>query len=92
MLTAVGVSSLTGVTTLAIHVRLDGAAVSGHHILDLRSNLDDLDSEFMPGDPGITKKRKFSEIATVVGSADAYTLNGYQRFVRGGLSRFSDVY
>jgi hypothetical protein len=92
MLTAIGVSSLTGVTTLAIHVRLDGAAVSGHHILDFWSNLDDLDAQLVPWNPGVTKKREFSEIATVVRSADSYTTNGNEHFVGGGLFWLSDVY
>src|ERR1700749_4678236 len=92
MLTAVGVSSLTGVTTLAVHIRLDGTAVSRHHILNLRSDIDDLDSQLVPWDPRVAKKRKFSEIAAIVGSTYSYTTNGHQRFVGGRHFRLTDVY
>ena len=92
MFTAVGVSSLTGVTTLAVHIRLDSTAVTGHDILDPWSNIEDLDAQFVPWDPGVTEKRKFAEVATVVRSADSYTTNGNEHFVRGWLLRLSDVY
>src|ERR1700759_1081457 len=92
MLTAVGVSFSTGVATLAVHVRLDGAAVSGRHIFDFRSNINDLDAQFVPGDPRGAIEGKFSEIAAIVRSADSYATNGHEHFIRTGLLRLSDLY
>ena len=78
MLTAVGVSSLTGVTALAVHIRLDGATVSGLHILNLWSDLDDLDSQLVTGDPGVAEERHLAQVAADVGAAGRSNTNSFR--------------
>src|SRR5262249_36782440 len=58
-------------TLLAIHVRLDRAALAGLEVRHALPDCDDLDAEFVAGDAGITVEGHLAEIAADVGAADA---------------------
>ena len=77
-----------GVASLAIQIRLDGAAISRFDVRHVRADGENLDAQLMPRDPRITEKRKLPQVTGDIRAADADAMHANQcltRRRRGGL-------
>jgi hypothetical protein len=70
----------TGVALTAIHVGFNAATITRFDVRHAFAHFDDLNAEFMPRNPREIKKRKFSKIATDVGTTHAHAVCAHQSF------------
>ena len=90
VLAAVAAAAPAGEARLAVHVRLDGAAVARLDVGDAGADLEHLDAQFVAGDARIAVERHLAEIAADVGAADADAVDAHQRLAGAGLRRLVD--
>src|SRR5688500_15479339 len=88
---AVAAARAAGVARLAVHVRLDGAAVAG---LDVRHALpyrDDLHAQLVARDARVAVKRHLPQVAADVAAADADAVHAHDGVAGPGRRRLVDV-
>src|SRR5829696_128175 len=90
VLAAVAPATPAGEALLTVHVRLDRTVVAGPHVLDPRPDGDDLDPEFVPGDPRVAVERHLAEVTADVGPADADAVDAHQRLAGAWGVRLGD--
>jgi hypothetical protein len=89
---AIGVASVARITTLAIHVRFDGATLARPQIPDPFADGHDFDAKFVSGNSRVAEKGHLSQKAANVGAANADAMHAHQGFVRTGRRRLGNVY
>ena len=76
----------------AIQVGFNAASVAHFDVVDSFADRNYLDSQFVPGDAWVIKERKFSQIATDVGSANYHSRGSNKSLSRTRLFGFVDLY
>jgi hypothetical protein len=88
---AVGVSSATRMTALAVQVGLYAAPISRTHVRDPVADRHHFDTQFMPGNPRVGKEGHLAQVAAEVGTANAHLMDANHSLTRAGSRRFVDV-
>ena len=91
VLAAVGEAAATAVARLAVDVGLDRAMVARLDVRHARADGEDLDAELMTRNTRVGVERHLTEIAAVVGAADADAVDAHDRLAGRGRGRFRDV-
>jgi hypothetical protein len=81
---AVRLASATRDTPLAIEVGFDGAAVAGLKPHDVRSDLENLHTQFVTQNPGVREERLTASVGIEIGAAYADATNGDQHLTGTG--------
>jgi hypothetical protein len=82
MLAAICLTKTTGVTFLAVDIGFYTATISDANIFNVVCNLDNFNPKLMARDSRVTKKRHFSEVSTIVGTAYANCFNADKSLAR----------
>ena len=89
---AVSTTPTTRIATSAVHVGLNAAAVTRTHIGHPGPDGKDLNTQFMPRNSWVTKKREFSEVTAEIRAADTHPVRFDKYLPRAWRRRFFNVH